>query len=69
LRFVPQEGQVTAIQGAALLLDGVRHTEMIHTAGHASDRLILDITSVGPKVVFEGSIEGASAGSILLKKM
>jgi alpha-L-fucosidase len=69
LRFVPQEGQVTAIQGAALLLDGVRHTEMIHAAGHASDRLILDITSVGPKVVFEGSIEGASAGSILLQKM
>ena len=69
LRFVPQEGQVTAIHDPVLLLDGVPHTEMVHLMKNSTDRLILNITSVGPKVVFEGHIEGASAGSVLLQKM
>jgi alpha-L-fucosidase len=69
LRFVPQEGQVTAIHDPVLLLDGIRHQELIHAAKSSTDRLILDITSIGPKVIFEGRIEGANAGSILLQKM
>lgn len=69
LRFVPQDGQVTAIHDPVLLLDGIRHPELIHTVKNSTDRLILDITSVGPKVIFEGRIEGANAGSILLQKI
>jgi alpha-L-fucosidase len=69
LRFVPQEGQITAIHDPVLLLDGIPHPELIHSVKGSTDRLILDITSVGPKVVFEGRIEGASAGSVLLQKM
>ena len=69
LRFVPQSGSVTAIHDPVLILDGIRHPELIHPVKGSNDRLILDITSVGPKVIFEGRIEGANAGSILLQKM
>jgi alpha-L-fucosidase len=69
LRFVPQGGQAITIRNPVLLLDGIPHPELIHSVKNSTDRLILDITSVGPKVIFEGHIDGANAGSILLQKM
>jgi alpha-L-fucosidase len=69
LRFVPQDRSVKAIHDPVLILDGIRHPELIHSVKGSSDRLILDITSVGPKVIFECQIDGANAGSILLQKM
>jgi hypothetical protein len=69
LRFVAQRGRVTAVHDAVLLLDGIPHRELIHSIGNAPDRIMLDITSVGPDVAFEGRIEGAEAGTILLQKL
>jgi hypothetical protein len=69
LRFVPREGQVKAIHDPVLLLDGIPHPELIHSVKDTTDRLMLDITSVGPKVIFTGRIDGADAGSVLLQKM
>jgi alpha-L-fucosidase len=69
LRFVPQSGRVAAIDDSVLLLDGIPHKELIHSIAGTPDRLILDITSVGPEVTFEGRIEGADAGTILLQKI
>jgi len=69
LRFVPQEGQINAIDDPVLLLDGIPHPELIHAVKDSTDRVILDITSVGPKVIFTGRIDGAEAGSVLLQKM
>ena len=66
LQFVAQSGRVTAIHDSVLLLDGIPRRELIHPIGIASARAILDITSVGPEVVFEGCFEGAEAATILL---
>ena len=69
LRFVPQSGRVRAIQNAVLSIDGIPHPELIHRSGNESDRLILDLTSVGPQVVFDGRIEGADSGTVLIQKI
>ncbi len=69
LRFIAQNGRVTAVHDVVLSLDGIGHPELIHSIGNAPDRLILNMTSVGPHVTFEGHIAGADAGTILLQKM
>lgn len=69
LRFVPQDGRVTAIRDMVLLLDGIPQSALIHPVQHTTDRLILDMTSVGPKVVFQAHIEGSDGGTLLLQKM
>lgn len=69
LRFVPQSGQAISIRNPTLLLDGISHSEMIHSANNSPDKLILDMTSIGPKVVFECRIQGADTGSVVLQKM
>lgn len=69
LRFVPQAGQVSAISGVALLLDGVPEPQFIHPDPANPAILLLDITGISQKLIVSGTVSGAEQGTILLQKM
>jgi len=69
LRFVPESGQVSAIDSVKLLLDGASEPHLIHADPTNPAQLLLDITGIGQKVVVSGTVTGAERGTILLQKM
>ncbi|MHB2008342.1 MAG: alpha-L-fucosidase [Acidobacteriaceae bacterium] len=72
LRFVPQAGWggcADPIEHAILLLDGVPEPKLIRPLTGSRDVLILIMPGIGQKVVIEGRVKCAAAGTVLLRKL
>ncbi|MEO6909838.1 MAG: alpha-L-fucosidase [Edaphobacter sp.] len=69
LRFIPKDGNVTALKNVVLKLHGVSEPHLLKRVPGKPDELILDITGVAETVEVSGHVEGASEGQILLQKL
>jgi alpha-L-fucosidase len=69
LRFMPEEGEVTAIVDARLLLNGVSEPRFMRKDPAAKNALILTITALGEKIAVSGTVAGAASGTTLLQKV
>jgi alpha-L-fucosidase len=68
LRFVPKDGEITAIRDFKLKLHGADEPALVKPVKGKRDEIMLDMTEVGGTVQISGRIEGAASGQILLQK-
>jgi alpha-L-fucosidase len=69
LRFIPKNGNASALKDVVLKLHGVSEPRLIKSVPGKPNELILDITGVDETVQVTGRVEGASTGQILLQKL
>ena len=65
LRFVPEQGKVTALRDVKLELGGVAALALVRTRG---DEVLLDITGLDKSVRVSGTVVGADRGEILMER-
>jgi len=69
VRFIARGMGVPRIRPIALLIDGAPHNELLKLDVTRGDLLFLSIPSVGAKIQLSGTVSGAAAGVILLRRL
>ncbi len=68
VHFVPRKGQVTALRNVRLLFNGASEPHLVRPIPGSPGSLLIDVTGIGVRIELEGSIQGASHGTVLLQK-
>ena len=69
LRFQPHQGAVSGFSDLALVLGGVSNPNLIKASRTKPNEIILDITGLDKSIRVQGRVQGADAGSVLLKRL
>ncbi len=68
VRFVPSEG-TARIDRLEVTIGGMRQPQALRRDGARSDLAILTIHGLGQRIVLRGSVAGAPAGTVLLRRL